>query len=205
MPDLLSIGLGGGTEITEDGSGIGPGSVGYRLTREALVFGGTQLTATDIGVAAGIAEIGERERVAHLAPFMVERTLGAMREMIVEGIDRMKTEAGDVPLLAVGGGSFLIPDRVEGASEVVRVEHHAVANAVGAAIAQVSGEIDRIFSGLSRDAALAAAVEEAEVKAVAAGADKASLKTIEVEDLPIAYLPGNSVRVRTRVIGDIAA
>jgi hypothetical protein len=69
----------------------------------------------------------------------------------------------------------------------------------------VSGEIDRIFSGLSRDAALAAAVEEAEVKAVAAGADKASLKTIEVEDLPIAYLPGNSVRVRTRVIGDIAA
>jgi len=204
MPDLLSIGLGGGTEITEDGGGIGPGSVGYRLTREALVFGGNQLTATDIAVAAGIAEIGERERVAHLTPAMVERTLGAMREMIIEGIDRMKTEAGDVPLLAVGGGSFLIPDRVEGASEVVRVEHRAVANAVGAAIAQVSGEIDRIFSNLSRDAALAAAVEEAQEKAVEAGADRATLKTVEIEDLPIAYLPGNSVRVRTRVIGNIA-
>jgi N-methylhydantoinase A/oxoprolinase/acetone carboxylase beta subunit len=205
MPDLLSIGLGGGTEITRDGSCIGPGSVGYRLTQEAMVFGGNQLTATDIAVAAGIAEIGEGRRVAHLDTAIVNRTLGAMREMIVEGIDRMKTEAGDVPLLAVGGGSFLIPDRVEGASEVVRVEHHAVANAVGAAIAQVSGEIDRIFSDLSREAALVAAVEEAESKAMEAGADKASLKTVEVEDLPIAYLPGNSVRVRTRVIGDISA
>jgi N-methylhydantoinase A/oxoprolinase/acetone carboxylase beta subunit len=205
MPDLLSIGLGGGTEITEDGNGIGPGSVGYRLTQEAMVFGGKQLTATDIAVAAGIADIGEGKRVSHLDSGVVARTLGAMRAMIVEGIDRMKTEAGDVPLLAVGGGSFLIPDHVEGASEVVRVEHHAVANAVGAAIAQVSGEIDRIFSGLSREAALVAAVEEAQGKAVEAGADYATLKTVEVEDLPIAYLPGNSVRVRTRVIGAIAA
>lgn len=205
MPDLLSIGLGGGTEISEDGTGIGPGSVGYRLTQEAMVFGGKQLTATDIAVAAGIAEIGEGKRVSHLDPNIVARTLGAMRAMIVEGIDRMKTEAGDVPLLAVGGGSFLIPDQVDGASEVVRVEHHAVANAVGAAIAQVSGEIDRIFSGLSREAALVAAVEEAQGKAVEAGADYATLKTVEVEDLPIAYLPGNSVRVRTRVIGAVAA
>ena len=28
--------------------------------------------------------------------------------------------------------------------------------------------------------------------------------TVEVEDLPIAYLPGNSLRVRVRVVGDIA-
>lgn len=205
MPDLLSIGLGGGTEVAEDGSAIGPGSVGYRLTSEALVFGGTQLTATDIAVAAGIAGIGEEKHVAHLPPAMVTRTLGSMREMIAEGLDRMKTEAGNVPLLAVGGGSFLVPDQVEGASEVVRVEHHAVANAVGAAIAQVSGEVDRIFSGLSREDALSAAVDEAEVKAVEAGADRATLKTVEIEDLPIAYMPGNSVRVRARVIGDIAA
>ena len=74
--------------------------------------------------------------------------------MIAEGVDRMKTEAGDVPLLAVGGGSFLIPDQVEGCSEVIRVEHHAVANAVGAAIAQVSGEVDQIFSNLTRDQAV---------------------------------------------------
>lgn len=205
MPDLLSIGLGGGTEISAEGRAIGPGSVGYRLTRDALVFGGGQLTATDIAVAAGIADIGDRRHVATLPRPMVEETLSRMREMIAEGIDRMKTEAGDLPLLAVGGGSFLIPDKIEGASEVVRVEHHAVANAVGAGIAQVSGEVDRIFGGLSRDRALETAAQEARSKAVAAGADERTLMTVEAEDLPLSYLAGDTLRVRVRVVGDIAA
>ena len=190
MPDLLSIGLGGGTEISPDTLAIGPGSVGYRLTRDALVFGGRQLTATDIAVAAGIADIGDRSRVADLSPGTVEKTLRAMREMIAEGMDRMKTEAGDLPLLAVGGGSFLIPDHVEGASEVVRVEHHAIANAVGAGIAQVSGEVDRVFTGLGRDKALEIAANEARAKAVESGADERTLKTVESEDLPLRILRG---------------
>src|SRR5439155_1226834 len=46
MPDLLSIGLGGGSHIDPASARVGPLSVGYRLTQDALVFGGTQLTAT---------------------------------------------------------------------------------------------------------------------------------------------------------------
>jgi N-methylhydantoinase A/oxoprolinase/acetone carboxylase beta subunit len=57
---------------------------------------------------------------------------------------------------------------------------------------------------LSRDEALAEARRLAEAKAVRAGADPATLAVVEVEDLPIAYLPGNSLRVRLRVVGDIA-
>lgn len=205
MPDLLSIALGGGTEVDLQAQRIGPGSVGYRLTQEAMVFGGAQLTATDVAVAAGIAEVGDASAVRNLNRDEVNAVVAEMHGMIVEGIDRMKTEAGNVPLIAVGGGSFLIPDAVEGASEVVRVEHHAVANAVGAAIAQVSGEVDHIFSGLSREDAIAEALRQAESRAVEAGAVSGSLKTVEVEDLPLAYLPGDSLRVRVRVIGDIAA
>jgi hypothetical protein len=78
-----------------------------------------------------------------------------------------------------------------------------VANAVGAAIAQVSGEIDQIFQNLSRDDAITAARRLAETRAVEAGADAASLQVVDVEDLPLAYLPGNSLRVRVRVVGDI--
>ena len=37
------------------------------------------------------------------------------------------------------------------------------------------------------------------------GADRATIKTVEVEDLPLAYLPGNAVRARVRVVCDIAA
>jgi hypothetical protein len=39
---------------------------------------------------------------------------------------------------------------------------------------------------------------------VAAGADRKTLKTIETEDMPIAYLPGNALRVRVRIVGDVA-
>jgi len=203
MPDLLSIGLGGGTEVAPDGSRIGPRSVGFRLLEKGIAFGGDTLTASDIAIAAGRLDLGDRARLAHLSAAFVNRSLDRMGEMVAEAVDRMKTEAGDVPLLAVGGGGFLIPDRVEGCSEVARVPHHAVANAVGAAIAQVSGEVDQIFSGVTRDAALAAAQTVAERRAVAAGASRSGLKLVELEDIPLSYLPGDARRVRVRVIGDI--
>ena len=60
MPDLISIALGGGTRIqTTDGLRIGPDSVGYRITEEALVFGGETLTLSDVAVADGRAEMGD--------------------------------------------------------------------------------------------------------------------------------------------------
>jgi N-methylhydantoinase A/oxoprolinase/acetone carboxylase beta subunit len=205
MPDLLSLGLGGGTLVRrEPALTIGPASVGYRLTEQALVFGGDVLTVTDVAVAAGLIDLGDRSRVAALPAALVEATLARVRAMIEEGVDRMKTDAGDAPLIAVGGGSFLVPARLAGVSEVLNVPHQAVANAVGAAIAQVSGEVDQIFQDLTRDEAIARARRAAEDKAVAAGADRTTINVVEVEDLPLAYLPGNSLRTRVRVVGDIA-
>jgi N-methylhydantoinase A/oxoprolinase/acetone carboxylase beta subunit len=209
MPDLLSLGLGGGTLVSGPGVKrepltIGPASVGYRLTEQALVFGGDVLTVTDVAVAAGLIDLGDRARVASLPAALVKEALRRIRVMIEEGVDRMKTDAGDAPLIAVGGGSFLVPPRLAGVSEVLNVPHQAVANAVGAAIAQVSGEVDQIFQDLPRDEAIARARRAAEDKAVAAGADRATINVVEVEDLPLAYLPGNSLRTRVRVVGDIA-
>ena len=204
MPDLLSLALGGGTEISADGRRIGPRSVGYRLTSRALCFGGDTLTATDIAVAAGRIALGERDRVAHLSPSFAESGMRQMGEMISDGIDRMKTDAAEVPLLAVGGGSFLVPEKVPGASAVVRVEHHAVANAVGAAIAQVSGEVDRIFTGIGRVQAIERAQAEATQRALDAGADPGSVAVLDIDDIPLSYLPGDARRVRVRVIADIA-
>jgi N-methylhydantoinase A/oxoprolinase/acetone carboxylase beta subunit len=211
MPDLLSMGLGGGTMVSTarvstaaPSLTIGPASVGYRLTEQALVFGGDVLTVTDIAVAAGLIDLGDRARVASLPAALVEEALARIRAMIEEGVDRMKTDAGEAPLIAVGGGSFLVPPRLAGVSEVLNVPHQAVANAVGAAIAQVSGEVDQIFQDLSRDEAIARARRAAEDKAVAAGADRATINVVEVEDLPLAWMSGNSLRTRVRVVGEIA-
>ena len=206
MPDLLSIGLGGGTLVTGDAAApvVGPRSVGFRLPEKALVFGGDTLTATDIGVAAGLIDLGDRSRVRHLSPALVQGTLARIAAMLEEAVDRMKTQAEDVTLIAAGGGAFLIPPRLAGVGRVLHVPHAAVANAVGAAIAQVSGEIDQVFTQVSRDAALAEARQLAEQRAVHAGADAATLKLVDIEDLPLAYLPGGALRVRARVVGDIA-
>jgi N-methylhydantoinase A/oxoprolinase/acetone carboxylase beta subunit len=204
MPDLLSLGLGGGSLVADDGRSVGPRSVGYRLVEQSRVFGGDTLTATDVAVAAGLMDLGERGRVAGLAADVVKTALARMHAMIEEGVDRMKTDAREEPLIAVGGGCFLVPERLPGVSEVVHVRHQAVANAVGAAIAQVSGEVDQIFQNLTRDAAIAEARRLAEQRAIGGGADAGTLQVVEVEDLPLSYLPGNSLRVRVRVVGDIA-
>jgi N-methylhydantoinase A/oxoprolinase/acetone carboxylase beta subunit len=205
MPDLLSLALGGGTLVTPEPLVVGPVSVGYQLTERAMIFGGSELTVTDIAVAAGLIDLGDRRRVAALPAGLVKAAIDRIHAMIEEGVDRMKTDASAIPLIAVGGGCFLVPERLAGISEVVHVPHQAVANAVGAAIAQVSGEVDQIFQDLTRDEALARAQRLAEDKAESAGADPATLKVVEVEDLPIAYLPGNSLRTRVRVVGDIKA
>ena len=205
MPDLLSIGLGGGSHVALDPLKVGPLSVGYRLLKDGIAFGGGQLTTTDIAVASGVLALGDRKKVAHLDKATCQKVFGEAARMAEEAIDRMKTEAGDVPLIAVGGGAFLIPDKLPGVSRVVHVEHGDCANAVGAAIAQVSGECDQIFKDMSRRDAIAAAQGIANDRAVAAGADRKTLATIESEDMPLAYLPGNSVRVRVRVVGDVAA
>jgi N-methylhydantoinase A/oxoprolinase/acetone carboxylase beta subunit len=179
--------------------------VGYRLLTDAIAFGGAQLTTTDVAVAAGVLDLGDRTKVAYLDAATCARVFSEAARLAEEAVDRMKTEAGDVPLIAVGGGAFLIPEKMAGVSQVIHVEHGDCANAVGAAIAQVSGECDQIFKDMTRVEAIDAAQDIANDRAVAAGADRATLHTIESEDMPIAYLPGNSVRVRVRVVGDVAA
>ena len=205
MPDLLSIGLGGGSLVQADPLAVGPESVGYRLIDESRVFGGDKVTATDIAVAAGLARIGDGRAVAGLSRDLVRRALAKTHAMIEDAVDRMKTDACDLPLIAVGGGAFLVPDRLAGISQVIRVPHGGCANAVGAAIAQISGETDQIYRDLGREEAIAAAEAQARERAVAAGADRASLATVDVEDMPLAYLPGNALRVRVRVVGEMAS
>ncbi|NIM49525.1 MAG: hydantoinase/oxoprolinase family protein [Gemmatimonadales bacterium] len=205
MPDLVSIGLGGGTIIDPEHDRIGPQSVGNRITRDALVFGGGRLTATDVAVAGGLLQLGDASRVAHLDRRTTSRLRQRMSSMIDASVDRMKTDATAIPLVAVGGGAFLVPERLNGISEVVQVEHHAVANAVGAAIAQVSGEVDHVFSALPRAEAIEQATAAARQRALEAGAEEHSLSVVDVEDLPLAYLPGDARRIRVRVVGDVAS
>jgi N-methylhydantoinase A/oxoprolinase/acetone carboxylase beta subunit len=203
MPDLVTIALGGGTVVSADSAGVrvGPRSVGYLLQQEALVFGGQTPTLTDSAVAAGRAALGDPGLVGHRR--MLASALAQADVMLADAIDRMKTSREDRPLVAVGGGSILIPDRIPGVSEVIRPEHFDTANAVGAAIASVSGQVDRIFhmGPGGRQAALDEACDEARERAVAAGADPGTVQIVEMEEIPLAYLTSPAVRIRAKAAG----
>jgi hypothetical protein len=96
---------------------------------EGLVFGGKTLTATDVTVGAGVARFGDTADTAdtagavRLPRHLVRAALDTIHAKIEDAVDRIKTEAGDLPLLAVGGGEFLVPDRPAGISQVLGVPH----------------------------------------------------------------------------------
>lgn len=215
MPDLISIGCGGGSVVrrTEDGVKIGPDSVGYRLPEEGLAWGGKTITNTDIALAAGYARIEDPridlDRLKVLDREFVDMAVQKIVSEVEGCIDRIKTGPEAVPVVLVGGGGIIIPPeaygKLKGASKVIRPEHFQFANAIGAAIAQVSGEVDRVFSleRLSRDEALRSAKEMAISEAIKAGAKPDTVEVVEVDEIPLAYLPGNATRIRVKACGNL--
>jgi N-methylhydantoinase A/oxoprolinase/acetone carboxylase beta subunit len=204
MPDLVTIAVGGGTVIggSPGSMTLGPRSVGFRVREEALVFGGPTPTLTDASVAAGSVQLGDRSRTDAFGPLLRD-ALTQAHALLAEAVDRVKTSREDRPLIAVGGGSHLIPDAVPGVSQVHRPQYHDVANAIGAAIAAVSGQVDRVYNlaGSSREEALGQARREASERAVAAGAAPLTVEIIELEEIPLAYLAHPAVRIRAKAVG----
>ena len=210
MPDLISIGLGGGTIVRGAGDdvAVGPDSVGYRVVTEALIMGGSTLTLSDVSTRAGrLSGMGDPALAAGADQAAVDAAMRWVDEQIQTLCDRMKASHADVPLIAVGGGSHLVPDHVEGVSAVIKPPHFAVANAYGAAIAEASGEVDRVYryDSSSREACLDDARQLAIASAVRAVADPARVRITAVAEIPMSYVPGGGCRVQVKAAGPLAA
>lgn len=208
MPDVVSAGIGGGSRIRvlPDGSvTVGPDSVGHRLTEEALVFGGRTTTATDVAVAAGLLDLGDASAVADLPRSTVQAAMELISNGVAERVDRMRTSPEPLPVVTVGGGSALLPDTLPGQQQSHRPENFAVANAIGAAIAQVGGEVDQVFAIAAgqRESVIDEARQLAVDRAVAAGADVRTVHLVELDEVPLPYLPGNATRIRCKAVGDL--
>lgn len=206
MPDILAIGLGGGSLVEQGGHKVGPRSVGHRLVQDGLVFGGKTLTATDIVVASGNAVIGDMSRVSDLDAKVVAAATRQISEMLNLGIEKMKPSSDPLPVVLVGGGAVLVTEKLAAASEMLRPEHAGVANAIGAAIAQIGGETERLVSydKTARQDAIAAVTAEATEIATKAGAEGATIRVADVEETAMSYMAGNTTRLRVKVVGEIA-
>ena len=210
MPDVISIGLGGGSivRVREDGSvTVGPDSVGYEITKKALVFGGDVMTATDIAVRLGMVELGDASKAASIPLDVAERAMDAIRTLVEDSVDAMKVSNADVDLILVGGGSIILPEKIAGAATVLKPEHFGCANAIGSAISKVSGTYEKLmnYDELPREQSLEKAKQEAVEMAVEAGAVRETVEIIEIEDVPLAYYPGNTNRVKVKAAGDLSA
>ena len=84
------------------------------------MFGGETLTTTDIIVAAGSADIGDREHVADLDQSLVKTAVARIHEIIDDGIDQMKSSRDPVPVILVGGGAVLVSQALKTAAKVHR-------------------------------------------------------------------------------------
>ena len=82
------------------------------------MFGGPQLTATDLAVAAGRIRLGNPGRVQALPKTTLNKGLDYIQHTLEEYIDRVKLSADPVPVVAVGGGNILFPDALRGVSEM---------------------------------------------------------------------------------------
>ena len=208
MPDVISIGLGGGSVVREKNGEItvGPDSVGYQITEKALVFGGNTITATDIAVRLGMAEVGDPSRTDSIELDFAESAMAVIREMIEDSIDQMKISNDAIDVVLVGGGSIIVPKELAGARQVAKPDYFGIANAIGSAIYKVSGTYEKLISydEIPRDEALKNARAEDSSLAVEAGAIPETVAIIDVEDVPLAYYPGNTSHLKVKAAGDLA-
>ena len=209
MPDVVSIGLGGGSIVRQRPDGtvtVGPDSVGYEITKKALVFGGDILTATDVAVRLGMYQLGDVSKVADIPMDLAQKAMAVIRGMVEDSIDSMKVSSADMDVILVGGGSIILPEDLAGAAQVIKPEHFGCANAIGSAISKVSGTFEQLinYDEIPREKALEQAKDEAVNLAVNAGAIRETVEIIEVEDVPLAYYAGNTNRVKIKAAGDLA-
>lgn len=217
MPDLVSIGCGGGTvvRINEEQVSIGPDSVGYELEKKALSWGGNILTTTDVALALGYAKIEHtRLNTSWISKFnrkTLERAKDIILKYLQDAVEQVKTEKEPLPMILVGGGGIIIPEEsyrsINGVSEVIRPELFQYANALGAAIGEVGGEIEKVFpldGGATRQKILEEAKSLAVQEAVRAGAREDTVEVVDIDETFLAYLPSNAVKIRVKAAGKLS-
>lgn len=208
MPDVVTIGLGGGSIVRQKEDGtitVGPDSVGYEITKKALIFGGDVMTATDIAVRLGMFELGDMDKVSYISMEFAAQAMAVIKTMTEEAIDAMKISSADIDVILVGGGSIIIPENLSGAASVQKPMFFGTANAIGSAISKVSGTYEKLidYNQISRETALENAKNEAIDMAVKAGAVRETVEIIDMEDVPLAYYAGNTNRVKIKAAGDL--
>jgi N-methylhydantoinase A/oxoprolinase/acetone carboxylase beta subunit len=204
MPDVYSIGMGGGShiEINNNRIEIGPKSCGAKTFSQSISFGGKQLTLTDIALALGHVEIaGARPKHVALSHKGCRAVINEAVRKIYELISKIGPEEKQLPIIMIGGGSSLLPKTLLDNRFIIPPYAH-VANAYGAALSQISAVIDTVVSLEDRNQVLENLQQQAIQAAIQKGADFKNVKIVNIEILPYHYVPNRMARVIVRASGN---
>lgn len=211
MPEVVSIGLGGGSKVQVDSQSdsqvrVGPGSVGHFIREQAKVFGGQSLTATDVVVALGKTDLGDASLIKDVPEYMTRLAQKEISRKLESVIDQMRVSAAPVHVLLVGGGAILVTEDLRGVDKCIQPIHQGAANAVGAAIAKVSGEVDtvEIMDGRLEKDVIDAACQRAIDIAIEKGAAPEDVKIVEINKMPLQYMSNVTIRIQVRAVGKLA-
>ncbi|GMM33558.1 hypothetical protein DASC09_052140 [Saccharomycopsis crataegensis] len=212
MPHVESIGLGGGSIVRESNSvmTVGPDSVGSEIKSRAKVFGGDTVTSTDVTVAITdgetIFKVGDKTKVQGMFSETYQENFKSIVKLKLERvIDRMRTSPEPVPVLLVGGGSFISPMELDGASKVYRPPYYQVANAIGAAMGKLSAYLHKIeFLGSinEKDEVISRMTKEVTADIVSKGALESSVQIVDLAYDPVPYVDRTYTFV-IKVVADI--
>ncbi len=191
MPDTLSLALGGGS-IVKEGK-VGPESVARLLRTKASCFGGDTVTLTDVALRLGIMEIEEAR--THGIPLTAEDAQGIMQQVdaaLQRAFSRIAAKHPDIPIIAVGGGApLLFGTKIDCHIPA----HFDVANAYGAALAEVSARADAVVSLSDKEKIFAEMKTAAIQQAIERGAKKESVRIVHMEVIPYGYSQDALARV----------
>jgi len=205
MPDVISVPIGGGSYIQEkdDIVSIDSQSCAKSLLTESLVFGGTRMTLTDIAVAKKFITLPHAKNpTPAVKPATADYVFDYVEKKILQLCAQMAGKYKNLPIVLIGGGAKLFNNSPL-AQKVQIPELAPVANALGAALAQVSGTVDTVVPLQDREKTLEVLTQQAKLKAINAGADKETLQVVEQQIIPYHYTTNNLTRIKITVTGDL--
>ncbi|MCD6046946.1 MAG: hypothetical protein K0S08_593 [Gammaproteobacteria bacterium] len=191
LPDVHVLPLGGGS-IIEKLNGeyqIQPVSLGAKVFQECKSAGGAYLTLFDIGniLNHGKAIDGVSCELAEKLMQEVCARIKALAHSIPA-----KTK---LPVILVGGGVQNIPEAYLD-KDFYRPHFYQVANAYGAALAEVACTVDVVQPLMhDKESTLQALEQQAMAKAIAQGVDPKTVRIIEKRLLPFFYMPNQMTRI----------
>lgn len=194
MPDVQSIALGGGSHITvKEDIGIGPMSCSCKTLVEGVSFGGTQLTLTDIALALDHLNIpGADSKLMPLSQEKCEEVMDKALQHIEELIAKIGIDEKELPIVMIGGGASLLPELD---SRFIFPKHANVANAYGAALAEISASLDTVVSLTNRQETLKKLQAQVIQAAIEKGACSHNVKIVDMQIIPYHYMPNSVARV----------